>query len=796
MSFLTYIFIILPAAALAYSGMAFFRRHTEKKNLLGALQYVLYEITLPQEKLKEGETFKDIISAMAKFYVGLSGENEPLALEIGLPEKSNELVFFASVPRSRADMFEKQLQGVFPNAQTKLRKSDYNVFKSEGKSLASVAALKEPYQLPVKTFDKFDGDPLTLILNTFSKLKNEGEGASIQVVVTHADEKRNRHVSKAANAMRNGESFRKAIKDDEFILWSIFKNALNLYFGGLKPETKEEKKETDSIKLKLVEEKASHPILKANIRLVASGESEERAKSILDDLESSFRQFAETTGNHFEFKRPTGVKLKDLFFRFSFRLPDDKTAVNLNSVELATVFHFPGGVLGSSAANLKYSKTKEAAAPLNISATGTKLGENIYRGETKNVYIAGDDRRRHLYAIGQTGTGKSTLIKNMVAQDISEGKGVCFIDPHGSDLQDVLTRVPESRMKDVVYFNPGDTARPMGLNMLEYDLRYPEQKTFVVNELLGIFNKLFDMKTAGGPMFEQYFRNATLLVMDDPASGNTLFEISRVLSDKTFRDYKLSKTLNPIAIAFWRDVAEKAGGEGSLQNIVPYITSKFDNFLSNEIMRPIIGQEKSAFNFRGIMDEQKILLVNLSKGRLGDLNSALLGLIIVGKLLMASLSRGDMPESERKDFYLYIDEFQNVTTDSIAVILSEARKYRLNLTIAHQFIGQLQEEIKKAVFGNVGSMAIFRVGAEDAEFLEKQMAPVFTAYDLMNIDNFNAYLRLLVKGETARPFNLRMSPFVKGDERIKEFIISLSSEKYGRPREEVEAEIRKKYLQV
>jgi len=261
----------------------------------------------------------------------------------------------------------------------------------------------------------------------------------------------------------------------------------------------------------------------------------------------------------------------------------------------------------------------------------------------------------------------------------------------------------------------------MGLNMLEYDGRYPEQKTFIINELLGIFNKLFDMKVAGGPMFEQYFRNAMMLVMDDPQSGNTLFEVARVLSDKSFRDYKLSRSENPIVKSFWKEMAEKAGGEASLQNMVPYITSKFDNFLSNEIMRPIIGQEKSAFNFRQVMDEQKILLINLSKGRLGDINSSLLGLIIVGKLLMASLSRVDLSEEQRRDFYLYIDEFQNVTTDSIAVILSEARKYKLNLTLAHQFIGQLDEAIKKAVFGNVGSIACFRIGAEDAEFIEKEI---------------------------------------------------------------------------
>jgi len=356
-----------------------------------------------------------------------------------------------------------------------------------------------------------------------------------------------------------------------------------------------------------------------------------------------------------------------------------------------------------------------------------------------------------------------------------------------------LSRIPKDRVEDLIYFDPAGRDRTMGLNMLEYDSAYPEQKTFIVNELLGIFNKLFDMKIAGGPMFEQYFRNSALLVMDDPESGNTLLEISRVMSNKAFRDLKLSRCRNLSVKLFWKDVAEKAGGEASLANIVPYITSKFDNFLGNEIMRPIIAQEKSSFDFRKIMDEKKILLINLSKGRLGDINSHLLGLIIVGKILMAALSRADIPERERNDFYLYIDEFQNVTTDSIAVILSEARKYKLNLTIAHQFIGQLEENIKKAVFGNVGSMGAFRVGAEDGEFLAKQFEPVFDAGDLLNIDNYRAYLKLLIEGQSTRPFSIATLPFQKGDINFGKEAALLSLARYGRLRSQVDEEINKKF---
>jgi hypothetical protein len=415
-----------------------------------------------------------------------------------------------------------------------------------------------------------------------------------------------------------------------------------------------------------------------------------------------------------------------------------------------------------------------------------------------------EDRLRHLYVIGQTGTGKTTFLKNMIAQDIANGEGVCMIDPHGSDIQDILSYIPKHRYEDVIYFDPSYTDRPMSLNMLEYDRRFPEQKTFVVNEMLSIFNKLFDMKTAGGPMFEQYFRNAVLLVMEDPESGNTLLDVSRVLSNKLFREKKLSNCKNPIVVQFWKEVAEKAGGEASLANIVPYITSKFDVFLSNDIMRPIIAQEQSTLNFREIMDTKKILLVNLSKGRLGDINANLIGLIIVGKLLMAALSRVDVvgkTDASGKaislpPFYLYIDEFQNVTTNSISTILSEARKYKLSLAVAHQFIAQLEEGIRDSVFGNVGSIAAFRVGAEDAEYLEKQFSPVFTAKDIMSIDNRNAYLKMLANGRPVKPFNIEIPPPPVGNKSVVQSIQELSYLKFGKSRDVVETEIMAKYASM
>jgi hypothetical protein len=310
-----------------------------------------------------------------------------------------------------------------------------------------------------------------------------------------------------------------------------------------------------------------------------------------------------------------------------------------------------------------------------------------------------------------------------------------------------------------------------------------------------IFRRLYgDVPESMGPAFEQYFRNATLLVMEDPTTGSTMMDIARVLSNAEFRRAKLAKSTNPIVNQFWNEIATKAGGDASLENIVPYITNKFDDFTANDFIRPIVGQQESSFKFREVMDNKKILLVNLSKGRLGERNANLLGLIIVGKIFMAALSRADNPRAFHAPFYLYIDEFQNVTTDSIPGILSEARKYKLSLSMAHQFLSQIEEKTRNAVFGNVGNMAVFRVGEEDAEFFAKQFTPSFTALDFVNVENRNAYVKILSKGVPQKPFDMRTPDLPKGNEAQVQDLVHLSSLTYGRDREAVEAHIRERYL--
>lgn len=771
-----------------------------REPLSKALNMTLFEVVLRESDEEEKRSLKELISSMEQFYSGMlsvSADKNPrenyIVLEIANSEGSEEDVFYVSVPNDKKDLFEKQILAIFHNAKVIEKNDDHNIFNESGVAIGAVAYSGNNAIFPLKTYEQFDHDPLNVILNSFTKLKKEGEGACIQVMMSPVGDFYLKKYQKVVKEIEKGKKTSEAIKE-KGLLGEVF----SFFSEGLGSEKKKDKDKEppkiDAQAIERIQKKISSPIVAVSMRIAVSAADKIRAESILHDLESSFNQFNDPQGNSLKFKTVSGgSKFRNFLRSFAFRAFNWKEVIPMNLNELTSIMHFHTSAV-KGASQLKTSRSTLAPAPLDLPKEGTLLGTNNYRDQETKVYITDDDRLRHFYTIGQTGTGKSTLLRNMIIQDIVRGNGVCFIDPHGSDVQNVLSHVPKERLADLIYFDPAYTARPMALNMLEYDPRFPEQKTFVVNELFSIFQKLYGaVPESMGPMFEQYFRNATMLVIEDPETGSTLLDVSRVMSNKEFRQLKLSRCKNPVVVQFWTEVAEKAGGEAALANIVPYITSKFDVFLVNDIMRPIIAQEHSVFNFRQIMDEKKILLVNLSKGRLGDINANLIGLILVGKILMASLSRVDSLGTDLPPFYLYLDEFQNITTPSIATILSEARKYKLSLFIAHQFIAQLEEGIKNAVFGNVGSMAIFRVGADDAEFLVKQFEPVFNARDLINIDNFNAYIKMLVGGRPAKPFNIKCIPSPLPGEADLNTVKELSYLKYGKNREEVEAEILKKY---
>ncbi len=711
-----------------------------------------------------------------------------IALEIANPAGEEEIFFYVSVPKKFRSSLEKQVHSYFSDSLIE-KVEDYTIFSPGSETVMSAVTLKKQYALPIKTYEMMEKDPLGEITTAFSKLASKGEGASIQIILQDAGTGWRSKGRKIAHEMQQGKQL-KDVTGANFV-GSVVKEvnktlATNSSEQSLRDTHVQLTPEEQEL-VKSIETKSRKSGFRANIRLVASAESQHRAEEILSHMENAFAQFENPGVNHFSVRRFTTKKTKKPAFNYIFRAFNEEHAIVLGVEEIASIFHFP--ISTTDTPKIKWLKSGSAPPPTDIPTEGVYIGTNDYRGVNTDVYLSQNDRRRHFYVIGQTGVGKSTIFEEMAKQDIKNGHGICYIDPHGEAIEHVMTVIPKERAEDVIYFDPADVERPFGLNMLEYDENKPEEKTFVVNEIINIFDALYDLKATGGPMFEQYMRNAMLLIMDDPESGSTLMEIPKVLADEDYRRMKLEKCKNTTVRSFWLEEAEKAGGEAALANMVPYITSKLTPFLSNDMMRPIISQQKSTLNFREIMDSQKILLINLSKGKIGETNSHLLGMIIVGKILMAALGRVDMDEDKRKDFYMYIDEFQNVTTDSIAQILSEARKYRLSLNITHQFIGQLSEDISKAVFGNVGSMAVYRVGPEDAEFLEKQFAPVFTSQDLINVDNYKYFGRLLLNGVSTAPFNLN-APFpTEGSKDIIEPVKELSRLKYGRDRDVVEREV-------
>ncbi len=767
------------------------------------LHMTLYEVTLPAQNSPDTPELQlaEVVGIMEQLFLGLrtigsAQVNNHIVIELSVANESDDIVFYVAVPNEFKSLFEKQTLSLYPNAILSEQPQDYNIYVDGGHTLVADVLLSRSPIYPIKTHEAFSSDPLPVILNAFSKIERVGGGASLQYVIRYSAK-----VNKTYHEHYNSiiRAVEKGVKPAEAIYRSTIAGEVMASVGDFllsrstKTEPLDQSKMIDSDVLELFRKKNNSDIVEVNIRAVVSAKELNHAEQILNELESTFNQFDLPNGNHIVFRNQKGVHLRHAQKAYSFRQLSKKTTIPLSTSELATLIHFPSNGIQSSP-QFKQSHSSTAAAPNEMPTSGTLLGINKHRNVEREIFMSDEDRLRHFYIIGQTGTGKTTLMKNMIVQDIQRGDGVCLIDPHGTDIEDVLGSVPPEREQDIIYFDPSRMDKVVGLNMLEYDYSKPEQKTFVVNELFSIFQKLYGANPESmGPMFEQYFRNATMLVMEDPDSGNTLMDIGRVMVDEKYRKYKLDRAKNPVVVQFWREIAAKAGGDASLENIVPYIVSKFDVFTANDFMRPIIGQQRSAFDFRKVMDEKKILLVNLSKGRLGEINANLIGMIFVGKILMAALSRVDDPTRSFPPFYLHMDEFQNISTNSISAILSEARKYKLGLTVAHQFIAQLQPEIKDAVFGNVGSMAAFRVGPEDAQFLSQQFSPAFSTADLMNVPNQNALLRVLANGTPTPPFSIAtMAPAEVDLDRVAR-LVEQSYARYGRSREEIEEEIRVRY---
>jgi hypothetical protein len=758
-----------------------------------------------QEKIAIAENLYSTLGGM-KAQTGmksfLAQRDDHFSLEIVL--RGGLIYFYIGVLESKINYFKERMHAVYPDAEIE-PVDDYNIFTPHGSSIAAYMKLKEHYIFPIKTYKKMEMDPMDSLINSLTKVSKE-DSVVIQIVARSANKEWHKKSQSFTRKVSDGASIKDAKRSSTMDgFWGVADKIYGEISYSLTPKKKEEEKpdldpkksqlsEMEREMVKYVEEKNSKAGLDVNIRIVVNATNQGLALTYLDNIVNSFSQYnLYQYGNSFVVSKSNQQGILNDFIYRNF---NEKFRMVLNTEELAGIYHLPSS--WNETPNIVWLEAKKLGAPTNLPTEGLVLGKNVYRDESRIVKMKQKDRSRHVYIIGKSGTGKSYLQVNMAIQDIKNGEGVCVLDPHGDLIEDILEYVPKERVEDVILFDPSDTERPLGINMLEFETQ--DQKTFVINEMIKIFDKLYDLKATGGPMFEQYMRNAILLIMEDIESGSTLLEIPRVLADEDFRHYKLSKCKDYLVSDFWKKQAEKAGGEASLANMVPYITSKLTPFISNDIMRPIISQQKSAFSFRKVMDEQKILLLNLSKGKIGELNSSLIGMVFVGKILMSALSRVDQAEDERKNFYLYIDEFQNFITDSIAIILSEARKYRLNLTMAHQYVTQLidkgDETIKDAVFGNAGTFISFRIGVKDAEIVAKQYAPVVSEYDLINLPAFNAYIKLLIDNYNPPAFSLETLQREKPEQNYVKEIKELSRLKYGRDRSIVENEIRERVMKT
>ncbi len=788
------IIILISLSLILVSFLIFFiLRRKRKKTLQRSLDMSLFLVKLPRYEKEEKGNEKEIISNMEQFYsnfLDLCGRESffkkffygsPRAvLEIASEIGEGDISFYIAVPSQYNESLNKYIQSVYSGAVIEKISSDYTIFEPNGVISAAYLVQKNTHFIPFNTYKDLGRDPLESIVNSVSGI-NSDEGAAIQIVFKPlpSDIKKKGDMI-VSDIIEKGKSLQQAINDSENgILKSIIKE---MFFS----KNSSNKETVDEIIIEKIKEKTARPVFDVNIRIIGVGKTKQRSKEILNDLEGGFHQFTSGINGLVVKEIKKKNKIRKAVYDFTFRNFKDKQSVLLNSTELTSVYHFPLSHIESP--HIKWVKSKEAALPSELPKDDSimTIGETLYRGEKKKINIASrDDRRRHFYVIGQTGVGKSRFMREMIRQDIEKGEGVAVIDPHGELVEDTLKNIPKERIDDVVLFEPFDRERPCGLNMLEWET--PEQRDFAISEMIMIFQSLFPAEMIG-PMFEYYMRNAMAALMADKENQGTITDIPRMFTDIKFMEKRLEKVSDPMIRNFWLKEWKQTTGQ-TRSDMLGYVVSKIGRFVTDEMMRNIIGQPKSGFSLEKIMNEKKIFLANLSKGLTGEMNSSLLGLILVSKMQIAALRRARMPEEERNDFYLYVDEFQNFTTDSVATILSEARKYRLNLIIAHQYMPQLKEEIRNAVIGNVGTMVSFRVGIDDAEFLEKQFEPEFSRFDLGNIDNRQFVIRMMINNQITSPFKGSTLNSVEGDTQIAEKAKEISRLKYGKPRNLVEDEI-------
>lgn len=749
---------LIGLGVLGYLAFLFWKHRNREED---SLKSVLLQVAVPADNEIKIDAAEQLFAGLYSLKQGgrFSSLKPQPHLSFEIVARAEDIRFYVSVPQKFRDMVEKQIHGAYPDAEVQ-EAEEYNLFTKEGKVAFASYQLKKANYNPLKVYKDLPVDPLSSVTSALAKM-GPGEAAAIQILIAPADGK----------WQGLGKGFVSSTKKAE-----------------ASPESAKFK--VDARTLEAIDNKCSKPGFETVVRIVVCSPTMETAKAHLSNIKATFSQYASDlnsfSGRKLRFKK---LFMIDFLYRYMPTTYVFGQKSILNSEELATIYHFPNKQITTP--HLRWLYSKRAPAPAKVAHEGLYLGKSVFRGVTRQVFLTEKDRRRHIYIIGKTGVGKTEIMRDLILQDIREGRGICLIDPH--DLaEDLLAYIPPERAEEVIYFDPSDTERPMGLNLLEAETE--EQQHFITTAIINLMYKLYDPYKTGiiGPRFEHAVRNAMLTVMQ-AQPGGTFVELMRILQDPRYLQELLPRVKDPIVRRYWTDqIAQTSDFHKS--EVLDYIVSKFGRFVTNKTMRNIIGQSKSAFDFREAMDAKKILIINLAKGKMGEENSSFLGLVLVPRLLMAAMGRQNIPEDQREDFYFYVDEFQNFATPDFAQILSEARKYRLNLCVANQFIGQMEEEIKNAIFGNVGTLISFQVGVTDANFLQHWFAPNFGEDDLINIDKYNAYIKTIYAGEPLPPFSMDLTKDMEAmqksaNPRVAEMIKQLSRLKFGRDREMVEAEI-------
>jgi len=748
--------------------IASWKRKTNEK--AAAYNLTFLHIKLPSDneiEIKAAEhMFSNIMGFRKGFWQRLFTGDYRISFEI--VSKEDGIGFYVIAPDEIAPFVEKQINAAYPLAEIDLV-NPHEVWDRGIHTEIVELKLKGPTYYPIKGYEDLKNDSLSSITNAMSKLSSE-EVLAVQYIIQPAKE----------NWRYAGQSYISSVKQ--------------------KASSTEKPVNIDTSFLDGIQKKIAQPGFYTKIRIVAVAKDKFTAQGHIQNMMSAFEQFTDVQYNRFVKTSGWFSSAKTILDDFIYRrinvsdkiIPIMNIQLHLNAsvlnvMEMATVFHFPNKNVGTP--NIKWLTARKSAAPPNIPDSGLYLGKSAFRGVEKKVFMKPEDRTRHFYIIGQTGTGKSQMMMFLALQDIKNGEGVAIIDPHGSDITALLEKIPPERIDDVILFDAADADRPFGLNILEAESE--EDKHMAINAFIALLYKLYDPNHQGimGPMLERAIRNVMLTAMVDPQA--TMVDVLRLLIDAKYAQKFVDKLTDPLVKRYWTDEMAKTPEARKGENM-GYFVSKFDRFVTDKLMRNILGQPTSAFKLSDVMAQRKILLVDLAKGKIGEENSTFIGLLLVPKILSAALGRHKyLGKQDFPDFFLYVDEFQNFATPDFATILSEARKYKLNLTVAHQFVAQLDEKIKEAIFGNVGTMNVFRVGTQDAEFLETYFAPTFSKTDLSNLPVGNSYMRLLVGGHPTPPFSLTVDwNEITAQEKHPEIaaeIVERSRMKYGKPAAEVEA---------